>query len=339
MRGFVMLVLVSHAFGLGDFKDPKYQWLAAYFNHVKWEGLIPWELIMPSFMFMIGTALPFALARRKERGEGFAGVMGHASIRTLKLILLGQFLTCYHAGRWAYEPYETLTQLGLSYFVCFLILQQRFRWQAAAAAGLMLANWGLYAAFPGSSGPFSGADNVGARFDTAVFQLNHAWDWSSMNFLGSAVTVLFGAWAGTLLTTTRPAGSKLQILAAAAASCFVLGFALAPVNPMIHKAWTASFTFFHTGIVVLGLAVFFWLFDSKGWRRPAFPLVVVGMNSIFIYMLWQLFNGWIDRTAAIFTGRFALAGAFGPAMQACLCAAVMWYACHWLYRRGIFLKL
>ena len=339
MRGFVMLALVSHAFGLGELKDPRYQKLAAYFEHVRWEGLIPWELVMPSFMFMIGTALPFALARRIEQGASFGDNLRHAAIRTTKLIVLGQFLTCYHQGRWAYEPYETLTQLGLSYFTCFLILHFSFRWQAVSAAGLMLANWGLYTLFAGSQGPFSGSDNIGAVIDREVFNLNHAWDWASINFLGSAVTVLFGAWAGTLVRSARPHARKLRILAVPAAVSLAVGSALGLVNPVIHKAWTASFTFLHTGIVAMGLAVFFWVFDMKGLRRPAFPLIVVGMNSIFIYMLWQLLGGGISRTLAIFTGGFAFLGAAAPAVQACSAAAVMWYACYWLYQRRIFLRL
>jgi predicted acyltransferase len=339
MRGFVMLVLVSHAFGLGEIKDPRYQGLALKFEHLRWDGLVPWELIMPSFMLMIGTALPFAMARRLERGATRTQLLSHAAVRMFKLILLGQFLTCYHQGRWAYEPYETLTQLALSYMTCFLILQLPFRGQPVAAAGLMALNWGLYLLFPGSQGPFSGPDNVGAVIDRAVFHLDHAWDWATINFLGSGITVLFGAWAGVLVRSERPAASKLKIMSCAAAACLAIGLLLLPVNPVIHKAWTASFTFFHTACVLSGLALFFWLFDVGGWRRAAFPLVVVGANSIFIYMCWQLLNGWISKTLAIFTGGFEWFGAAAPALQQCAVGVVLWTICYWLYRRSIFFKV
>jgi len=339
MRGFVMLVLVSHAFGLGEIKDPRYQWLALKFEHLRWDGLVPWELIMPSFMFMIGTALPFALARRLEQGATRTQLVSHATVRMFKLILLGQFLTCYHQGRWAYEPYETLTQLALSYVTCFLILLLPFRWQPLPAAGLMALNWGLYLLLPGSQGPFSGPDNIGAVIDNAVFHLDHSWDWATINFLGSGVTVLFGAWAGMLVRSERPAASKLKIMSCAVAACLAIGLLLLPVNPVIHKAWTASFTFFHTACVLLGLALFFWLFDVGGWRRAAFPLVVVGANSIFIYMCWQLLNGWVSKTLAIFTGGFAWLGAAAPALLQCAVGVVLWAVCYWLYRRSIFFKL
>ena len=339
MRGFVMLALVSHAFGLGELKDPRFQWLALKFEHLRWDGLVPWELIMPSFMFMIGTALPFAMARRLEQGATRVQLLRHAAARTFKLILLGQFLTCYHQGKWAYEPYETLTTLGLSYMTCFLILLLPLRWQPVSAAGLMALNWGLYLLFPGSQGPFSGPDNVGAVIDKAVFNLNHEWDWATINFLGSGVTVLFGAWAGMLVRSERPAASKLRTMCGAVGACLALGFALLPVNPVIHKAWTVSFAFFHTACVLTGLAISFWLFDVNGWRRAAFPLVVVGTNSIFIYMCWQLLNGWISDTLEIFSGGFAWFGAAAPALQQCAVAAVLWAVCYWLHRKGIFFKV
>lgn len=340
MRGFVMLVLASGGFGLGALiKEPRFQSVASQFHHVKWEGLIIWELIMPSFMFMVGASLPFALARRAALGATFGDNLRHAALRAFKLILLGQFLTTLHAGRWRHEPYETLTQLGLSYFCCFLILQLRARWQPVAAAALMLVNWGLYVLFPGSAGPFSPGDNIGVVIDKAVFGLNHAGSWATINFLGSTVTVLAGAWTGKLLLGPTTQADKLRVLLGAALGCLGAAIALATLNPIIHKAWTVSFTFWHTAFVVLGVAMFFWFFDLRGWRRPAFPLVVVGMNSIFIYMLRQMLRGWLDRSLAAFTGRFQFLGAIAPAAQALAVTLIMWYACYWLYRRKIFFKV
>ena len=340
MRGFLMLVLVSGGLGMGALiKTPKYHWIAAQFHHLDWEGLIVWELIMPSFMFMVGTSLPFALSRRTGKGATFPDNFRHVAYRTLRLILLGQFLTTYRAGHYQHEPYETLTQLGASYFCCFLVLSLRPRWQVVAASVLMAINWGLYVLFPGSAGPFSPQDNIGAVIDRAVWGLNPGGDWASMNFLGSSVTVLFGAWAGQLFLSKKTHALKQKILLTAAAGCFAAGTILLPVNPIIHKAWTASFTLLHTGCVLLAVTVFYLMFDVKGYRKPAFPLVVVGMNSIFIYMLSQLLRGWFDKVVASLTYRFQFLGEAGPAVQACAVTLAMWYVCYWLYKRGIFFKV
>ena len=39
-----------------------------WFDHVPWQGGVFWDMIQPSFMFMVGVAMPFALARRRELG-------------------------------------------------------------------------------------------------------------------------------------------------------------------------------------------------------------------------------------------------------------------------------
>jgi heparan-alpha-glucosaminide N-acetyltransferase len=340
MRGFVMLALVSGGFGLGALsKDPRYERIASQFHHLDWEGAVIWELIMPAFMFMVGASLPFALARRIERGAGFAQNLKHVTFRALRLILLGQFLTTLRAGHYQHEPYETLTQLGISYFFAFLILSMRPRWQPVAAGLMLAANWALYVLFPGSEGPFSPRDNIGVVIDQAVFGLDHAGSWATINFLGSSITVLFGAWSGALLRSRRSHAAKLKILAAAIAGSFAAMLAAAPLAPLIHKAWTITFTFWHTGCVLACLLVFFWLFDVKGYTAPARLLIVAGMNSIFIYMASQMLGGWINRSLAAFTGRFEFLGGIGPAVHACAAAAVLWYCCWWLYRRKIFFKV
>jgi predicted acyltransferase len=69
-RGFIMLMLVSHGFGLYALVNhPQFSWLSNQFEHAKWEGLTFWDLIQPAFMFMVGVAMPFSLARRISQGD------------------------------------------------------------------------------------------------------------------------------------------------------------------------------------------------------------------------------------------------------------------------------
>jgi len=341
-RGFVMVVLCTGGLGLGLLDgSPTLQRVAAQFRHLRWDGFVPWELIMPAFMFMVGTSLPFALARRREQGQTCSQMFRHAGCRVLALIVLGQVLWSLYAGRYHFDPIETLTQLGLSYWVAFLVLQLEFRWQIVAAAFLTALNWALFVIFPGPGGSFSPTANVGLRIDRAVFGLDHTYDWSSINFIGSTVTVLFGAWTGSLLKDkTKLPSDKVKILTAAVVTSFVLTFVLLPVNPIIHKCWTASFTVCHTGFVLLMILLFFWLFDVKRYHKLAYPFVVVGMNSIFIYLINQsLKSPWLDQSVGVFTQRFKFLGVLGPVAQAWAVFFVMWYICYWLYQRKIFFKV
>src|SRR3982750_1549752 len=77
-RGFIMLLLVSEGFGLGALKShPGWAWLAAQWDHSAWEGCTFWDLIQPAFTFMVGVAMPFALARRMAQGASTFTLFKH----------------------------------------------------------------------------------------------------------------------------------------------------------------------------------------------------------------------------------------------------------------------
>src|SRR5437868_2416009 len=98
-RGFIMLAMASGGLGFAamaqkdGFSDsPLWQALAFQFDHVPWVGCSFWDLIQPSFMFMVGVALPYSYAGRKARGERERRVFAHTVLRAVVLILLGIFL-------------------------------------------------------------------------------------------------------------------------------------------------------------------------------------------------------------------------------------------------------
>jgi len=69
------------------------------------------------------------------------------------------------ARHYRVDPTETLAKIGIPYFLVFLILQLQFRWQVVARVALMVLNWGMFAPFPGPTGPFDAADDIGFRID------------------------------------------------------------------------------------------------------------------------------------------------------------------------------
>src|SRR5438046_1926421 len=70
-----------------------WQFLGFHTDHVPWVGCSFWDLIQPSFMFMVGVALPYSYASRKARGDSEARILAHTFLRALLLVLLGVFLT------------------------------------------------------------------------------------------------------------------------------------------------------------------------------------------------------------------------------------------------------
>ena len=90
------------------------------------------------------------------------------------------------------------------------------------------------------------------------------------------------------------------------------------------------------------LAAFVWGIEARGWKRWAFPLVVVGLNPITLYCLWQLSGGFFRNQIRIHLGQdvFALLGeAWVPALERGSVLLVLWLIVWWMYRRKIFLRV
>jgi predicted acyltransferase len=122
-------------------------------------------------------------------------------------------------------------------------------------------------------------------------------------------------------------------------AAFALGLAFSPLVPINKWLWTATYTLYTTGWSILGLLLLYLLIDVAGIRRHTFPLVVVGMNSLFIYCLHDLLRGRIDSVIAVFSGGYKFMGIFAPVAQSCSVLLVIWLIAYWMYRRGIFVKV
>ncbi|MEO6909353.1 MAG: DUF5009 domain-containing protein, partial [Edaphobacter sp.] len=103
-----------------------------------------------------------------------------------------------------------------------------------------------------------------------------------------------------------------------------------------------SWTLFSGGICFYFLAVFSWTIDIKSHRRWAFPLVVVGMNSIAAYLLADLLEDFISRSLHIHLG-YRVFQLFGTALEPLLLGiavmSIYWLILFWMYRRSIFLRI
>ncbi len=341
-RGFIMVVLASGGFGLAALakRDPAFSGVADQFEHNYWQWISFWDLIQPAFMFMVGVAMPFALARRMEQGANRRQLFWHVVVRSFRLILMSQILMSISRGKLHFQLINVLAQIGITYFLSYLIMQLKFRWQALIAALILIGHWVLFVAFPGAEGPFmSRTTNIGALVDKFLFGRVNPGYWATINFITSTATTLFGVWTGQLLQSRRSHTEKMRIIAASAVAGLALGAIINPWNPIIKKICTTSFTLYSTGWVLLMLLAFYWAVEVKGYRRWTFPLVVVGANSIFIYSLDIVLRGWLNRAVGVFTFGYEWIGTFAPVAQSCTVLLVMWYLCYWLYKRKIFLKL
>ena len=150
---------------------------------------------------------------------------------------------------------------------------------------------------------------------------------------------LSGVWVGRLLMSSKAHGSNLKKLAGGMILSFALALALRPWIPFIKQLCTASFILYSLGWVLLMLIAFYCVVEVMEYRKWTFPLVVVGMNSIFIYFVSEVLFEWLDHAMGVFTFHYSFIGKLAPVAQATTVLLVMWYMCYWLYKRAIFFKL
>lgn len=339
-RGFIMLILASEGLGFSALQgDPRWGGIARWFDHVPWEGGVLWDMIQPAFMFMVGLAMPFALERRKELGATERDNFRHVLSRSLRLIVLSQIIIWVGAGTIKPQLINVLSQIAFTYAITYLLLTLEWKYQAVASI-VLLAGWtALFFAFPGPDGPFSHRNHIGLVVDRAIFHYDYDPAYSTLNFIPSTVWTLSGAWVGRLLMESKAHADNLKKLASGMVLCFVTAFALRPWIPFIKQLCTASFILYSLGWVLLMLIAFYVIIEVLGYRKWSFPLLVVGMNSIFIYFVSEVLHRWLDRAVGVFTFHYRFIGTLAPVAQATTVLLVMWYLCYRLYQRRIFLKL
>jgi predicted acyltransferase len=153
-RGFIMIVMASSGFAFAravkEFKlgGPVWDFLAFQFEHVAWIGGSFWDMIQPSFMFMVGVALPYSYAVRKAKGDSESRIFVHTVVRAFLLVFLGVFLSSNGAARPHFTFVNVLSQIGLGYVFVYLLRGRRLVVQLGALAAILVGYTGLFAVYP-----------------------------------------------------------------------------------------------------------------------------------------------------------------------------------------------
>ena len=360
---------------LRHLKTPLWEKLAYQTDHSPWVGCTVWDLIQPSFMFMVGAALAFSIASRISKGQSLGRMLAHAITRSMVLVLLAVLLTSNWSARTEWIFTNVLAQIGLGYTFLFLVAWLKPRWQLAIVAAILVLYWAAFALYPappanldprsvglphdwsrltGFASHWEKNTNLAARFDQWFLNLFpradgkpfvfNAGGYETLNFIPSLATMILGLLAGQLVRSRLSSSRKIAILLGCAAAGLALGWLLgaAGVCPVVKRIWTPSWVLFSGGWAFLLLAVFYLIIDVARLRLWAVPLVVVGMNSIAMYCLFMLLGPWFRETMHRHFGPHVF-DPFGPPYARIVEAASFllfcWLICWWMYRRKIFLRI
>jgi len=357
-RGFIMIVLAAHGFGISELANtpeqsplwkvldrPTVSWIAFHFQHPPWQssfvpgthdatignawlhlGVSFWDLIQPAFMLMVGVALPFSLINRQRTGQSPLRRGIHALIRSLVLILMGVFLYSLQntSTNWIFP--NVLAQIGLGYFLVYLLTNRRLRVQLAAFLVILAGTWCFIHLTPPPANyvpeevnaqrargdvfapPYRQWSKNGNAFssfdrwflnqfprpeDQGEFRFNSG-GYQTLNFVPSMATMLLGVFCGQiLLSSVRPGEKFLSLLVLALVLWSTGVMTGATCCPVVKRIWTPAWVLLSGGYVVAMLAMFYLLFDLWPLQWLARPLVVVGVNSLLVYFLGELLTGWL----------------------------------------------
>jgi heparan-alpha-glucosaminide N-acetyltransferase len=165
----------------------------------------------------------------------------------------------------------------------------------------------------------------------------------TLSFIPTLGTMILGLAAGRWLRETAPKIPMRKLLLAGVAG-IAAGLLLhfAGICPIVKRIWTPNWTLFSGGICFLFLAAFCWLVDVKGHRKLAFPVIVIGLNSIFAYVIAHVWQNFIIDSFRIHLGAhfFAFRGTgLEPLLRGTAVLLVFWAILYWMYKRKIFLRI
>ena len=320
-----------------------FKWLAYQCTHPEWYGFTAWDLVFPMFIFVVGAAMPFSFTKRLNQEGGKRRLIKHVLIRSIVLSVLGVVLWTSPGGPhpvWGY--YSVLYRIGFAYFFAAVIMMNTsIRGQIYWAFGILIGYWLLlrYVSAPGSSiADFSQEGSLATYTKSLVAEYisPNFQNVFSITLIPSIPNALLGVLAGHWLLSDRKQTEKALGLLTAGIGSIIVGLIIHLDFPIVKNLWSTSYTFLTCGISAVFLSLFYWLIDVKGYKRWAFFFVVVGVNSITIYVANSLLR--FNAVASVFVGGIEL-GDYSRLALALTAGAVMWLFLYYLYHQKYFFKI
>ncbi|HEY8956313.1 DUF5009 domain-containing protein [Chitinophaga sp.] len=365
LRGFDMFWIMSgehiiHALAKAT-KWPLFLWMSEQLHHTVWNGFTFYDMIFPLFLFIAGISMPYSLQKKVQA----AGVTAAFELpaedkrklylsmlrRTLILIILG----CIVNGLLAFKGYHhtrfasVLGRIGLAWFFAGMIyLNNNVRRQIYYLLILLLGYWMMMELIP-VPGYGAGVLTMDGSLESYIDRLllpgklhDGVHDPEGiLSTIPAVGTALMGILTGTFLRLEKYSMPKKALLLFSAGIVFILsGLIWDPCFPINKRLWTSSFVLYTAGWSLLFLSIFYWLIDIAGFRRWAFVFIIIGTNSILIYMCAEGMVNFGYTAEYIFGGMIRqLPLLWQPVFTAISVTMIQLMLLYLLYRNKIFLKI
>lgn len=336
----------------------------APFLHAKWHGLTPTDLIFPFFLFIVGAAMYYSMAKFVPSSSGAkTATLPWLKIlkRTALLFLIGFLLNIFpfNEAMSEWRIMGVLQRIALCYGIAAVLVcvfsQQKLLWLSLA---ILLAYWGLLNIV---QLPYGLSSNIVRVVDLYLLGENHLYQGFGIAFdpegllscIPAVVTVLAGYMTSAMLTRTQGAKAQTKLLVLCGIIALVTGGLWHVLLPINKALWTSSYVLVSSGFAWLCLALIIYLYNIKGFKAFFHWAEVYGSNPLFIYVIAWLFASslsmvsWTDNSGQsqnLHGLMYQTLASFMPEKLASLCFALLFVlvfygVSHYLYKRKIFIKL
>jgi len=355
LRGFDMLMIT----GAGTFiyllhGKTNLAWvdaLALQFEHPPWNGFTFYDFIFPLFLFIAGVSMPFSLNKGLELGLSKGQLYRKAFIRMLILIGLGIIDKNAPVPFFDWSEIRfvgVLQRIGFAGFIATILYlnfnsRQRIFW----IAGILLF---YYAAMflipvPGfGAGDLSIEGNLHGWLDRHFLPgrlLQKIYDENGLfTQLPALCLTVMGTLAGDVFRNETISDQiKLRTLLLTGVGCVLAGLLWSLHFPINKHLWSSSFIMLTGGMAFLSLGIFYWIIDILKYRKWTFFFIVIGMNSLTIYMVYRLID-FGHTSQLLFEGLYSWTeDKWHPVFESLGALAIVWLFLYTLYKLKIFWKV
>ncbi|OOV17381.1 acyltransferase family protein [Flavobacterium sp. LM4] len=367
LRGFVMFWIMSgehiiHALAKAA-PIPVFVWMSSQLHHTDWDGITFYDMIFPVFLFVAGVSMPYSFDKKIKQ----AGVIAPSELpsnekkkiywsmlkRTCILVFLGFIVN----GLLRFDGYDqtrfasVLGRIGIAWFFAGLIylnfdLKKQLIWFAGILIGYYLAM--KLIPVPGfGAGDLTAEGSLEGYIDRLLLPgrlHSKVYDPEGIfSTIPAVSTALLGMFLGTFLKKQAniiSVSKTIGILVVAAIVLIGVGLLWNYDFPINKHLWTSSFVCFVGGFSILFFTFFYVIIDVLGFHKWAFPLLLIGSNSILIYMAAEGVVNFKHTADFVFGGLIKFAPiVWQPVFISISVTFIQLLLLYFLYKKKWFLKI
>jgi predicted acyltransferase len=277
--------------------------LYAPLAHAEWHGFTPTDLVFPTFLFVVGNAMSFALKKMQDmRPSDFYKKVG---MRAFLIFAIGWLLNAFpfvepnEAGQLAFIDLSEVRLLGvlqriaLAYLGAALILYWggiKLAWIFSIAS--LLLYWPIlyYLGTPGD--PYSLEGNAALHLDLVVIGEKRMYMGEGIPFdpegilstLTSIVNVIAGYLAGRFIQKNGNSVPAIRFLFVAGILLIGLSYCWDPVFPINKKIWTSPYVLLTVGWELVLLSLLILIIEVAKFSKWTYFFQAFGRNPLILYV-------------------------------------------------------